>query len=419
MTGWLRSLSGILDFGAAYFTTQLLHCAVVSFVLIGLVILLRKMVFSGHVFLRGMLWVLFLPVPFLGRLKLFYENEAVRKVTWRLTAAAMSFRWIDRMYIIGILAAAVWIFRERLRLRRIVAEMETVMLENIRVRVTGMNVTPFAAGLIKPQIILPRVMTDSCSREELAVVIRHERTHIRLGHLWFGFAWDILRCLLWVNPLLSVFKKELCADMEDICDRVCIQNSGRTAYEYGLVLLKSLKLLRRGQKSIPPAAAYAGEKDFEEIKRRMGKIAGFQPYRSGLYKGMAVTVLLAVGAVCLLICTHSYARCSENKDIVLVYQYDSGSRKAAVVSCDSKGLGRMISFDERYVYVDREAFEDFLCRNHAEGEIFIVFGGYDKLPGLGGAAESCFYENSSEGRIVRIPYESITNRWEHMVCKML
>lgn len=79
----------------------------------------------------------------------------------------------------------------------------------------------------------------------------------------------------------------------------------------------------------------------------------------------------------------------------------------------------MISFDERYVYVDREAFEDFLCCSHAEGEIFIVFGGYDKLPGLGGAAESCFYENSSEGRIVRIPYESITNRWEHMVCKML
>lgn len=79
MSDWLRSISGILDFGAAYFTTQLVHCAVVSFVLIGLVMLLRGTVLSEHVFLRGMLWMLFLPVPFLGRLKLFYENEAVRK----------------------------------------------------------------------------------------------------------------------------------------------------------------------------------------------------------------------------------------------------------------------------------------------------------------------------------------------------
>ncbi len=35
--------------------------------------------------------------------------------------------------------------------------------------------------------------------------------------------------------------------MEDICDRVCIQSSGRAAHEYGLVLLKTLKMLCSGQ----------------------------------------------------------------------------------------------------------------------------------------------------------------------------
>jgi len=38
-------------------------------------------------FFRGMLWALFLVIPFLGRLKLFYENEAVRKVTGWLPSA--------------------------------------------------------------------------------------------------------------------------------------------------------------------------------------------------------------------------------------------------------------------------------------------------------------------------------------------
>ena len=419
MSDWSRSVRGILNFCAAYFSTQLVHCAVVSFVLIGFVMLLRKTLFSERAFLRGMLWVLFLPVPFLGKLKLFYENEAVRKVTWRLTAGTMSFRWVGYMYITGILAAVIWIFKKRLRLRKTVAAMETVSLENIQVRVTGMNITPFTAGLLKPQIVLPKAMVSSYSRDELEAIIRHEQTHIRLGHLWFGLAWDLLRCLLWVNPFLSVFQKYLRSDMEDICDRVCIQNSGKPAHEYGRVLLKSLKLLRCGQESIPPAATYAGERDFAEMKRRMGKIAGFRPYRSGLCKGMAAAVFLAAVAVLLFIHTHSYARYSENEDVVLVYQYDPGSREAAVVSYDSEGLGRMISFDDSYVYVDREAFEDFLCQNHAEGEIFIVFGGYVKLPGLGGAAESCCYEYSSRDRIVRIPYKSIRDCWEHALCKML
>ena len=75
-------------------------------------------------------------------------------------------------------------------------------------------------------------MPESYSREELRSVIQHERTHIWLGHLWFGLAWDVLRCLLWVNPFLTVCQKQFRADMEDIRDRVCIQGSGRTTHEY-------------------------------------------------------------------------------------------------------------------------------------------------------------------------------------------
>jgi len=56
----------------------------------------------------------------------------------------------------------------------------------------------------------------------------------------------------------------------------------------------------------------------------------------------------------------------------------------------------MISYDDKYVYVDREAFENFLCRNNAEGDICIAFGGFYKLPGLGGVAEICYYESNPQ-----------------------
>ena len=414
MPDW-RQLASLINFCAAYYTTQLVRCAAFSFVLIGLVMLLRKIHFSERTFLRGMSWALFLVIPFLGRLKMFYENAAVLKATWRITAVTASWLWGDRIYMAGILLTAICIFGKRIRLQRTVSGMEKVMFENVRIYVTDMNITPFTVGLLKPKIVLPKVMADSYSKDELKSVIQHEQTHIRLGHLWFGFAWDMLRCLLWINPLLTVFQKHFRADMEDICDRVCIQSSRRTAHEYGMVLLKTLKLLSSESETAPPTVTYAGEREFEDMKRRMGEIAGFRPYRKKLCVGMVATAFLMIAAMLLVVHTHSYARCNESRDI-LVGNYDG---EPQVISYDTEELSQMISYDDRYVYVERQAFEDFLEENNAEGEIWIVFGGFYKLPGLAGIAESCIYESSSKDRIIQIPYESIRNYWYYELLEIL
>ena len=414
MPDW-RQLASLINFCAAYYTTQLVRCAAFSFVLIGLVMLLRKIHFSERTFLRGMSWALFLVIPFLGRLKMFYENAAVLKATWRITAVTASWLWGDRIYMAGILLTAICIFGKRIRLQRTVSGMEKVMFENVRIYVTDMNITPFTVGLLKPKIVLPKVMADSYSKDELKSVIQHEQTHIRLGHLWFGFAWDMLRCLLWINPLLTVFQKHFRADMEDICDRVCIQSSRRTAHEYGMVLLKTLKLLSSESETAPPTVTYAGEREFADMKRRMGEIVGFRPYRKKLCVGMVATAFLMIAAMLLAVHTHSYARCNESRDI-LVGNYDG---EPQVISYDTEELSQMISYDDRYVYVERQAFEDFLEENNAEGEIWIVFGGFYKLPGLAGIAESCIYESSSKDRIIQIPYESIRNYWYYELLEIL
>ena len=414
MPDW-RQLASLINFCAAYYTTQLVRCAAFSFVLIGLVMLLRKIHFSERTFLRGMSWALFLVIPFLGRLKMFYENAAVLKATWRITAVTASWLWGDRIYMAGILLTAICIFGKRIRLQRTVSGMEKVMFENVRIYVIDMNITPFTVGLLKPKIILPKVMADSYSKDELKSVIQHEQTHIRLGHLWFGFAWDMLRCLLWINPLLTVFQKHFRADMEDICDRVCIQSSRRTAHEYGMVLLKTLKLLSSESETAPPTVTYAGEREFADMKRRMGEIVGFRPYRKKLCVGMVATAFLMIAAMLLAVHTHSYARCNESRDI-LVGNYDG---EPQVISYDTEELSQMISYDDRYVYVERQAFEDFLEENNAEGEIWIVFGGFYKLPGLAGIAESCIYESSSKDRIIQIPYESIRNYWYYELLEIL
>ena len=135
MPDW-RQLASLINFCAAYYTTQLVRCAAFSFVLIGLVMLLRKIHFSERTFLRGMSWALFLVIPFLGRLKMFYENAAVLKATWRITAVTASWLWGDRIYMAGILLTAICIFGKRIRLQRTVSGMEKVMFENVRIYVT-------------------------------------------------------------------------------------------------------------------------------------------------------------------------------------------------------------------------------------------------------------------------------------------
>ena len=410
---WIGSL---LDFSAAYYTTQLVRCAAFSFVLIGLVMLLRKMLFSRRTFIRGLLWSSFLLIPFLGKLKLFYENEAVVGITGRITHGTMTCLWADRIYMAGILIAAVCIFGKRLRLRKSVAGMEKVSLDNMQVRITDMNVTPFTVGLFAPKIVIPKVMLESYSREELRSVIQHEQTHIRLGHLWFGFAWDVLRCLLWVNPFLTVCQKQFRADMEDICDRVCIQGSGRTAHEYGMVLLKTLKLLSSKSEGTPPAVTYAGEKEFADMKRRMGEIAGFRSYRKKLCMGMTAAAVLVIAALLMAVHTHSYAKCNKDENI-LVYEYADG--ESTVISNNDSSIQQMISYDDSYVYVDSEAFEDFCMKNNADGDVFIVFGGFHKLPGFFCGGESCLYETGSDAGVVWIPYERQMSDWMAALLKIL
>lgn len=415
MLDWPR-IGSFLDLCAVYLTTQLVRCAAFSLVLTGLVMLLRKMLFSERIFLKGMLWAVFLVTPFLGKLKLFYENAAICKATWWMTKGTMSCLWVGRIYTMGILVAVICVFGKRLRLRRLVAGMEKVFFDGIRISVTDMNITPFTIGLLKPKIVLPKTMADSYSREELKAIIQHEQTHIRLGHLWFGLAWDMLRCLLWINPFLTVFQKHFRADMEDICDRVCIQNSGKTAHEYGLVLLKTLKLLRSESENVPPAVTYAGESEFIGMKRRMGKIAGFHPYRKKLCMCMVAVLVAVTGAALLVIHSCSYAQFREDESI-LVYEY-VGEDGVTISNHDSR-LDQMISYDDSYVYVDREAFEAFLGKNNAEGQIYIVFGGFYKPPGFLCGGQSCLYETDSTDEVVRIPYIRQEDNWMMALFKIL
>lgn len=147
----------------------------------------------------------------------------------------------------------------------------------------------------------------------------------------------------------------------------------------------------------------------------MEKIAAFRPYPKRQWKKIAAAVAAVLCTAFVFIQQNSYARCSEDETI-LIYEYDG---EKAVFTDFSDRLRQMISYDESAVYVDREAFDRYLYEKNTKGDIFIVFGGFYKLPGFGSGACSCYYERGRTEQIVQLPYEKPVENWMLALFKIL
>lgn len=409
--------SGInfLNLCAVYYVTQILKCVQISFIVFAFVYFLRKTLLKNRVFLKSMLWSLFIPVLFAGKIKFFYENTiGILLFSW-WTEICKTCIWINWLYICGIFVYAARRFYKKRKLKKMVAGMERRILEDTSIYVTKMPVTPSAIGIFRPKIIMPEVMLKEYDRKELRTILLHEKTHIQLGHLLFYFLWDILRALLWLNPLLAIGTKFFREDMEEICDWVTIQRSEGKAYAYGRLLLKSMRVLQAENENFNMFAAFAGDKEYQNIRQRMTRITLYRPYKQTTAVGIRIIAMLCIIAAIIWIQNISYDRYNTDEGI-LTYGYDGNN----VTFFDNHdALHQMITYDDNYVYVDREAFENYLRRHNASGDIFIVFGGFFKLPGIGGVGCSCYYESGSKEQIVQIPYESPTDSWRIKLLKLL
>lgn len=401
--------------GAAYYAIQLVRCTLISFAVFVVVLFLRKTLLKNRVFLKGALWSLLLPVLFAGKMKFFYETPAGAMLFSWWIGIFTNHIWVSWLYLCGVSVCAARLFGKRRKLGKLVAGMEKRKLGNSDVYVAKMPVTPFTTGIFRPKIVMPEVMLEEYGEEELQTILLHEKVHIRLGHLFFYFLWDACRALLWLNPLFTIGTKLFREDMEEICDWVTIRENGGKTYAYGQLLLKSIGVLQAESEKFNMFAAFAEDKEYGNIRRRMEGIVRYRPYKRTIAAGIgAASVLCAIGTAAW-IGNVSYDRSNEN-DVVLTYGYDGGE---VTFFDNSDVLYEMISYDDDYVYVDRRAFENYLREKDASGEVFIVFGGFYKLPGFVGMGYSCCYEPGSENEIVRIAYDKREDDWRIALVKML
>lgn len=387
---------------AGYIVIQLGRGVVISIAVLMVILFLRKTVLQNRIFLKGMIWSLLLLTPFMGRLTWIYENRwGYRLLFWWHDLCSLHL-WFNWFYLMGMAGMGLYLFRQRRKLKSYISGLRETTICKTRVCVSDTVVSPFTTGLIKPRIVVPQKMLEQLDEAELNTILLHEKVHIRLGHLWCYFLWDVLRVLLWMNPLFTICLKYFQADLEDVCDRVTLQRGEQTAYGYGILLLKSMQMLPGNSREINPTAAFTGEKEYQEFKQRIKRIASYKPYRrEGLFILAVIGVLLFAGAFAG-IKSMSYPGYTGYDDIVVC----SKTGKEVLVE-DNSRLRQVVHIDEKNVYVDTEGLEAILQERHLDEDMIVLyFGGFSKLPGIGGGGNAIFVELDEQTGEQTIPYQS-------------
>lgn len=417
----LGNVLKFLDIVGNYFTLQLFRCAVFSVLLMVMVLIFRK-ICKDAIFLKGLFWSVLLIAPFIGKLKIFYENAlCVRIFGWWITWC-MGCLWVSRVYFAGMAVTFFVLVFRRWKLNRFVKGLDRTRVAGTDIFVCSLPITPLVAGVFFPKIVMPKIMLRSYQEDELSEILLHEKNHIRLGHLLAFLIWDILHILLWVNPLFIPCLKYFKEDLEDICDRVTIRKSGGGGYEYGKLLLGSVKLLQNETvscgvklpgKDLP--FAYCGEEQYLQIKRRLKKVVGYKAYRGITVFGMVGIAALSLIIILIVMNGQSYARYQNYDEISL---YDIAGKKEILE--DSAELREIVSIDGNYLNVDSERLKVLLDERHiSETEYVVSFGGYYKLPGYaGGFGYAIIEQEQLKDKAARVPCY-VSSDWFTLIFKQI
>lgn len=223
----------------------------------------------------------------------------------------------------------------------------------LKIRYSQLIDTPMLVGLIKSEIILPRLdYTD----DELKLILRHELFHYKRKDILYQLITLIFVSLHWFNPFVHLMAKAIELDGETSCDEKTLEN--RTYEEklfYGDMLIKLLKTQTQ-KKSYMTTTFFGGKKG---MKKRLTLIAS----RKARRKGAAAMALVTVMAII----TSIGAAAMDNEYFNSVFEGDT-SYLADFVKTEKKSVE-----DDRF----KLTLEQYLV---AENQAMIVYSFEAKTP---------------------------------------
>ncbi|NOK39240.1 M56 family metallopeptidase, partial [Corallococcus exercitus] len=98
-------------------------------------------------------------------------------------------------------------------------------------------VSPLAAGLMSPVIVLPAKAVRDLPEDALRMALAHEVAHLRRGDLWLGWVPALAETVLFFHPLARQAAREYALAREEACDAEALRLTGAEPADYGELLI--------------------------------------------------------------------------------------------------------------------------------------------------------------------------------------
>lgn len=384
----LNTIRTMLEFGFTFGLIKVLKATVIATPVMLLSLLVCK-VNSRRNPLMNLGLLLLLPVcSFTGCSRLFFRYPFIWVTMWIGNQVTTFWGWIYGG-VTGLLLLCYILSWGRLQRRVNKLELFSQNRKSrISIRVTRERVGPYSTGIFRPVIVLPECMVQQCEPRELEVILHHERTHIKSGHIVLLQIFALLKILWWFHPLVYVCDRALRAQLEYVCDGACVNAMPVTRHEYGTLMLKVAQCVSpitvQSETRSDGVVHFTG-RQYILLKQRLIRLRESRMIEClGAKKQHRFALLMGVLVCGLLVGVKfsSYPRYTEIREIGI---YDA---EMDVITNDAAGEGVEVVIDGRNIQIDKESFQIFCRKHNITGEyVYLSFGGIYKVPGIGGGGE--------------------------------
>jgi bla regulator protein BlaR1 len=103
--------------------------------------------------------------------------------------------------------------------------------------------SPVTIGYLKPIILLPVAALNNLSTQQVEAILLHELSHIRRYDYLVNLVISIINTLLYFNPFMKLFMKNIEEERENCCDQLVLQYGyDKVSYASALLTLEKLSV---------------------------------------------------------------------------------------------------------------------------------------------------------------------------------
>lgn len=145
--------------------------------------------------------------------------------------------WLIALWLFGSAVSGIHFLRLQRRFRHRLGPMRD-RGDGVRVAAAS-ALSPAVLGLLRPRIVVPADFERRFDSEQQALILAHERSHLRRGDLFANAAATVLRTVYWFNPLIHFAATRMRHDHELASDAEVLRLHPHARRRYAETLLNA------------------------------------------------------------------------------------------------------------------------------------------------------------------------------------